>query len=128
MSRRDHFDDGHGNENFRRTPQEINEDADRNSRYIDSLLAAGHSISDINADEGEARVSMRVGDWIGHYHGGPYIDIAHASAPDRALDAINVHDYETGTNKPIGPDALRQHITDWADDSGEDTLRESRYW
>lgn len=127
MGRREHFDNGHGNENFRRTPQEINEDAERNSRYIDALLAAGHPIENINADEGEARVSMRVGDWVGHYHGGPYIDVAHASSPNRALDAINVHDYERGTNRPIGPDELRNRVAEWAEGSGEDYLRESQY-
>lgn len=127
MSRRNHFDDGHGNENFRRTPQEINEDTERNSRYIDSLLAAGHSIEDINADSGEPRVSMRVGDWVGHYSGGPFVDIAHASAPDKSLSVINTHNYETGRPIPLNPEELRKHITDWAEFEGEDTLREKDY-
>ena len=31
--------------------------------------------------------------WVGTYHGGPYIEIAHETALDEIVDVVNVWDY-----------------------------------
>ena len=93
------------------------------SDIINRLTSAGHDIQNISIDESsQPHVKFSYGNWIGRYKGGG-IDIAHASNPDSAVAFIPLHDYENNSPKTIGPEELRQHMVNWAEEDGETYLK-----